>query len=259
MPSLMPAASLRSSSAAAPAFDSPTHIKRVAMRLYAQHGLDGVTVREIARAAGQKNHGAVGYHFGSKEALIREIIADGARIIDERRCRILDETEANGGPRSVADVVDILLYPALDPFNDGAHDCYMRFTAIVNLTHRKLFLSAIGNQWNKGYQRCLAHLRRLMPDMPPSTKNQRLIFLGGYLLMMLSLRQTALVNTTQIHSTWATPETLRHIACTATALLNAPVEEEGATASPVERELFPTPYPPQAMAGTGAGTGEDGS
>ncbi len=35
---------------------------------------------QIAEAAGQKNHAAVGYHFGSKEALIRELVLDGARV-----------------------------------------------------------------------------------------------------------------------------------------------------------------------------------
>ncbi|OCC23515.1 hypothetical protein MB02_10010 [Croceicoccus estronivorus] len=214
------------------------------MRLYAERGVDGVTVREIAKAAGQKNHGAVGYHFGSKEALVKEIIADGARIIDERRCRLLDEAEANNGPRSIDEVMDILIYPALDPFEDGTDDCYMRFTAILNMTHRKLFISAIGNQWNKGYQRCLAHLRRLMPNMPASIKNQRLMFVGGYLSMMLALRQTALSDTTREHSTWPSPETLRHIAYTAAAILKAPHDEEALARLPAgvpeESSLFAT-------------------
>ena len=49
---------------------SVERLKGEAQRLFANRGIDGVTVRDIAKAAGQKNPAAVGYHFGSKEALM---------------------------------------------------------------------------------------------------------------------------------------------------------------------------------------------
>ncbi len=88
--------------------DAPDTIKRIALRLFAERGVDGVTVREIAAAAGQKNHGAVGYYFGTKESLVREIVADGAKIIDDRRNALLDEIEARGGPTGIRQL--ILIY-----------------------------------------------------------------------------------------------------------------------------------------------------
>ena len=46
---------------------------QVSGRLFAQHGYDGVSIRDIAKAAGV-NLGAVTYHFGSKESLFGEVL-----------------------------------------------------------------------------------------------------------------------------------------------------------------------------------------
>jgi len=104
----------------------------------------------------------------------------------------------------------------------------MRFTVMLNMTHRDLFVSAVDNLWNRGYQRCLSHLRRLMPPMSAAKKNQRLMFLGSYIAMMLAMRQTALSDTTRAHSTWPSEATLRHLAHTASAIIEAPEEDDGA-------------------------------
>src|SRR3954453_7384357 len=44
-----------------------------AERLFAEHGLAGVSLRQIAVDAGSANNSAVAYHFGSKEGLIQAI------------------------------------------------------------------------------------------------------------------------------------------------------------------------------------------
>ena len=98
---------------------SVERLKGEAQRLFANRGIDGVTVRDIAKAAGQKNPAAVGYHFGSKEALIRELIVDGAKVIDARRNAQLDALEADGGPTRISQIVDILIYPSVNLAADG--------------------------------------------------------------------------------------------------------------------------------------------
>jgi AcrR family transcriptional regulator len=57
-----------------------------AERLFARHGIDGVSLRQIAAEAGSSNNSAVHYHFGSKHGLIAAIFRYRLpQIISERR------------------------------------------------------------------------------------------------------------------------------------------------------------------------------
>lgn len=49
-----------------------------AERLVAERGLHGVSAREVMRAAGQRNHGAIVYHFGSWQGLLAAVWAERA-------------------------------------------------------------------------------------------------------------------------------------------------------------------------------------
>ncbi len=198
---------------------SVERLKTEAQRLFANRGIDGVTVRDIAKAAGQKNPAAVGYHFGSKEALIRELIIDGAQIIDARRNAQLDKLKADGGPSQIAQIVDILIYPSVNLAKQGETDTYNRFLRMLVMSHRALFEDALGNRWNSGYQRCLKHLRKLMPQMSRALQNQRFIFLESYLGGVLSARETRLDDTSRTHATWNDKSTLEHFAATVTCML----------------------------------------
>ena len=50
-----------------------------AERLFAEHGFDGVTLKQITAEAGQRNASALQYHFGSRVDLVRAIVAEFAR------------------------------------------------------------------------------------------------------------------------------------------------------------------------------------
>lgn len=206
---------------AKPQTDAARRLKQVACRLFAERGVDGVTVREIAEAAGQKNHAAVGYHFGSKEALIRELVVDGAAHIDERRNAALDRLEAEGGPQSVRDIAEVMIATSVGLEGTGLEDSYNRFVVLLGMSHPRTFMAALDGRWNSGYQRCLEHLRRLMPDMPTAMKNERLVFLGAYLGSVLAGREAALADRTREHPTWGSDQTLSHFATTMAAMLEA--------------------------------------
>jgi AcrR family transcriptional regulator len=67
---------------------SPSALRLVvaAERLFAIHGIDGVSLRQVAGEAGSSNNSAVHYHFGSKQGLIAAIFRYRLpQILSERR------------------------------------------------------------------------------------------------------------------------------------------------------------------------------
>lgn len=197
-------------------------IKDAAQALFAERGLEGVTVRRIVAAAGQKNMAALHYYFGTKEDLVRELIVDAARLMDGRRNEMLDRAEAQGGPRSLREVIAIMVDSIVVAPDHPRARTYMRFVAQIVATRRDLFDTAIGERWNTGYQRCLAHIRRLQPDLPLPVVNQRLLFLGIYLFNVLAAREGAAASGPEPHPYWQSPQLLDGLVDSACGLVQAP-------------------------------------
>ncbi|MCB1843311.1 MAG: TetR/AcrR family transcriptional regulator [Halioglobus sp.] len=56
-----------------------------AERLFAEHGVNGVSLSEITLAAGQKNRSALQYHFGNRDGLLQAIIDTHAEAVNALR------------------------------------------------------------------------------------------------------------------------------------------------------------------------------
>jgi AcrR family transcriptional regulator len=67
-----------------------------AEELFASHGIDGVSLREINRVAGAKNASALQYHFRDRDGLLNALMAKHRRDVEARRHAMLDAYEAEG-------------------------------------------------------------------------------------------------------------------------------------------------------------------
>jgi AcrR family transcriptional regulator len=88
-----------------------------AERLFAANGIDGVSLREINRSAGQSNTGAVQYHFGDRHGLVLALIAKHRRTTEPRRHALLDHYE-DAGVDDVRMLATALVAPAAAKLND---------------------------------------------------------------------------------------------------------------------------------------------
>jgi AcrR family transcriptional regulator len=67
-----------------------------AEELFAAHGIDAVSLREINRAAGARNASALQYHFRDRDGLLRAVLAKHHADVEARRHAMLDAYEADG-------------------------------------------------------------------------------------------------------------------------------------------------------------------
>lgn len=154
-----------------------------AERLFAEHGFDGVTLKQITAEAGQRNASALQYHFGSKVELVRAIVARRMPAINERRNRLLDEVEAARRGGELRAVIEALVRPLAelcDTDDDGRH--WIRFLAQAWSNPRSGLGDVVRNDFNTGVVRGGLMAAALMGDLPPEVIRQRLSLLPGQVL-----------------------------------------------------------------------------
>ncbi|MFF0817236.1 TetR/AcrR family transcriptional regulator [Rhodococcus sp. NPDC003318] len=154
-----------------------------AERLFAWHGVEGVTLREIQIQAGQSNSSVIAYHFGSKAGLVRSLIAFRYKTIDARRTELLEEARAEnslGDPRTM---VWLIVRPLVESIDRG--EMFVPFLAKLNenpLSH--------GEYWPRQFENATVDVSSQIPldvlaDMPERVRRGREVQLYNSVLHML--------------------------------------------------------------------------
>src|SRR5258708_21964173 len=83
-----------------------------AERLFATQGFEATSLRAITSEAGV-NLAAVNYHFQSKDALLRAVVARRIGPVNRRRLELLDAWEATRA-RDLHDLIQAFMIPAIE-------------------------------------------------------------------------------------------------------------------------------------------------
>jgi AcrR family transcriptional regulator len=208
-------------------------IKRAARPLFARKGVDAVAVRDIIAAAGQKNASALNYYFGSKEGLIETLAGEALAIAHARWAVALDAAEAAGGPRTIREVLAILVLRGLPPDAAEGDEASARFLAMLMQTRRDLVTAAAARRGLTAYDRALRHIRRLMPDMPESARDQRLLIYFWASTSVLAVLEGAAKPRGGFAKPWDAPDPQLNFIDAMVGMFEAPWTAERPARSPV--------------------------
>ncbi len=78
--------------------DTRARLVAAAETLFAERGIDAVSLREVTRASGAKNAIAVQYHFSDRAGVLQAIFDKHSPDVEARRNAMLDDYEARGEP-----------------------------------------------------------------------------------------------------------------------------------------------------------------
>jgi AcrR family transcriptional regulator len=152
----------------APADTSSSRLALIlaAERLFAENGIQGVSLRQINEAAGQRNASATHYHFGSRDGLVSAVFEYRMGFINARRLARMEALAREAKLSDLRALVSVLVWPLaeeLRPRPEG--NFYLRF---LERTHRRpvLVTSLTDEAWLAGWRQATEALTRLMTYLP---------------------------------------------------------------------------------------------
>lgn len=86
----------------------------VAEQLFAERGIESVSLRDISAAAGQRNHSAAQYHFGDRAGLVAAVFEHRMHEVNRRRHALLDALALDDSTDDLERLVDATVRPLVE-------------------------------------------------------------------------------------------------------------------------------------------------
>ena len=152
----------------APVTATALQLLLTAERLFAEHGLAGVSLRQIAVEAGSANNSAVAYHFGSKEGLVQAIFGYRLPQLLQRR----ELLKARLRPGDLRARLEAQLLPVLE-LAESREGSYLSFLEQLERSpsSRTLLAQADVQQSQSGF---VDDARALLPEIDEPVRTLRI-------------------------------------------------------------------------------------
>ncbi|CAA0137593.1 HTH-type transcriptional regulator AcrR [Mycolicibacterium vanbaalenii] len=178
-----------------------TMLMEVAERLFATRGIQAVTLREIQEAAQQSNTSVIRYHFGSRDNLIRALIAYRQNQLGPVRRELLAQIRSDGREGDPRAIVWLVVRPMADSVRAG--EMYVPFLARLSenpRARRELWPENVVDDWTEDKLEGL--IEATMQDLPATIRRGRVfqLYIGVINVLAESARSKRELSDVQLHN-----------------------------------------------------------
>ena len=147
-----------------------------------ERGINNVSLNEINRASGNRNRSAVSYHFGSRDAVVRELIGQTTDILNAERNALLDHLETIGAALTPRTVLEVLAGPFARQLRTEQGRRHLRLCGQL-INHPRFIADPRDITWaNTSVQRCARYLAPALAHLPPEIATERASQIAGFLV-----------------------------------------------------------------------------
>lgn len=143
--------------------------------VFARDGIEGASLREIAAQAGQRNHHAVQYHFGSRDSLVQAVFDYRMDQMEEVRGAMLASAEASGALSDVRRIAEIIFLPQIELIDAFGDHSYAAFLSAYLLRYQTKRFGQFGERVAPNLARTLVLLRQCLDELPERVAQRRLV------------------------------------------------------------------------------------
>lgn len=195
-----------------------------ASRAFAEHGTANASLLDITRQAGQRNRGAVHYHFGSREGLVAAVLEQHASFLAERELALLALAQERPGDLGAA--VEAAARPTTElaeASSSGRH--YVQIVAeLVAEERTDIHPDIRGALERTGGYAVFEEIRARIPAMPEHLLDERLALMTSFLLRAISDRARAMDREQPGRAQMATDDFVDNLVRMSVAMLSAPLD-----------------------------------
>ena len=126
--------------------------------LFGDCGIEGASLREITRVAGQANTSALQYHFGDRESLLDAVLEKHQVQVDARRASLLEEFETRE-QTDLRGLASVLVRPSAAMLQVEGGKAYLRIMAELIRDPERFGRDRFGLRGSLGWWTLAAKLR----------------------------------------------------------------------------------------------------